>query len=442
MAWTVFELVINLFQSSLILFYLKHCFSYEKKVLLADTSFLAIFTAFLTLSQGVASMPFFVQQIIFFSLVFCRASFFSSEPKFSIVYWILILSLVFNLVSVLTYPVFDLFPLILGVTYPNYAFKRILCIIITNILLFFVLKLIIRLKKKCSFPKPSAYAIFICTLAVIYIVEEALYSLYNQYGSQSALPFFIAYIGLLFCVILLITLFHTVSNDTERENRYQAEISLLTLSKQHQRELSQMYEDLTTRQHDYKQHLQMLRELVSNDKDSTAEKYLNSVISDNLSDEMIVTGSPEIDALLTAKRRIMRERGIEFIYVPYPLASLPIHVLDFCTIVGNLLDNAIEGVGRIKPAPASPSIRLAFSRSWDMFYIYCENPCDTSTIIKEKDHFVSSKQKTEPGMHGIGMHSINAIADRDEGRVEFYIEGNTFYAKVVLPYLNERGKYQ
>ena len=313
MAWTIFELLINLFQSSLILFYLKHCFSYEKKVLLADASFLVIFTAFLTLSQGVASISFFVQQIIFFSLVFCYANFFSTEPKFSTVYWILILSLVFNLVSVLTYPVFDLFPLILGVTYPNYAFKRILCIIITNILLFFVLKLIIRLKKKCSFPKPSAYAIFICTLAVIYIVEEALYSLYNEYGSQSALPFFIAYISLLFCIILLIFLFHTVSNDTERENRYQAEISLLTLSKQHQRELFQMYEDLTARQHDYKQHLQTLRELVSNDKDSTAEKYLNSVISDNLSDEMIVTGSPEIDALLTTKRRIMRERGIEFV---------------------------------------------------------------------------------------------------------------------------------
>ena len=102
----------------------------------------------------------------------------------------------------------------------------------------------------------------------------------------------------------------------------------------------------------------------------------------------------------------------------------------------------LRGLVELNLDPASPSIRLAFSRSWDMFYIYCENPCDTSTIIKEKDHFVSSKQKTEPGMHGIGMHSINAIADRDEGRVEFYIEGNTFYAKVVLPYLNERGKYQ
>ena len=79
MAWTIFELLINLFQSSLILFYLKHCFSYEKKVLLADASFLVIFTAFLTLSQGVASISFFVQQIIFFSLVFCYANFFSTD---------------------------------------------------------------------------------------------------------------------------------------------------------------------------------------------------------------------------------------------------------------------------------------------------------------------------------------------------------------------------
>ena len=305
-----------------------------------------------------------------------------------------------------------------------------------------MLKLIIRLKKTCTFPRNSAYTIFIFTVSVIYTVEESVYDLYTNVGDYFIFSFLKIYLGLLACIIFLIFLFYAISNDSERENRYQAEISLLTLSKQHQRELSQMYEDLTERQHDYKQHLQTLRELVSNDKDSTAEKYLNSVISDNLSDEMIVTGSLEIDALLTAKRRIMRERGIEFIYVPYPLASLPIHVSDFCSIVGNLLDNAIEGVDRIKPTPTSPSIRLAFSRSWDMFYIYCENPCDTSTIIKEKDHFVSSKQKTEPGMHGIGMHSINAIADRDEGRVEFYIESNTFYAKVVLPYLNERGKYQ
>lgn len=438
MRWTVFEIAINFVQGFLVCFYTKKCFLHCRNHFIADGALIFSFTAYLTIYLFHPSF-FLSQQFVFiFPLIYALV--FSSEPKFSVLYWLIVLSLIFNLISVLTYPVFDLIPAVFHFAFPSHRFERILCILSTNVLLFLVLKLIIRLKKKCSFPKPSAYAIFIFTLSVVYIVEEALYSLYNQYGSQSALPFFVAYIGLLFCVILLIFLFHTVSNDIERENRYQAEISLLTLSKQHQRELSQMYEDLTTRQHDYKQHLQMLRELVSNDKNSTAQKYLNSVISGNPDDEMIVTGSPEMDALLTAKRRIMRERGIEFVYVPYPLASLPIHVSDFCSIVGNLLDNAIEGVARIQPAPASPSIRLAFSRSWDMFYIYCENPCNPSTIIKEKDHFVSSKQKNEPGIHGIGLHSINAIADRDEGRVEFYIENNIFYAKVVLPYLNKRGK--
>ena len=114
MAWTIFELVINLFQSSLILFYLKHCFSYEKKVLLADTSFLAIFTAFLTLSARRRFNAFFRSADYFFLVGFLPALI-SFHPSLNFPSSIeFILSLVFNLVSVLTYPVFDLFPLILG----------------------------------------------------------------------------------------------------------------------------------------------------------------------------------------------------------------------------------------------------------------------------------------------------------------------------------------
>lgn len=153
---------------------------------------------------------------------------------------------------------------------------------------------------------------------------------------------------------------------------------------------------------------------------------------------MIVTGSPEVDALLTAKRRTMHEKGIEFKLTPYPLASLPIATSDFCAILGNLLDNAIEGIQRITEPPAKPLIHLAFSRSWDMFYVYCTNPCEPSTLVQKKGLFLTSKMKSEPGLHGIGLHSIEAIAERAEGRVEFYTEENEFHAKVVLPFLNER----
>lgn len=198
-----------------------------------------------------------------------------------------------------------------------------------------------------------------------------------------------------------------------------------------------MYEDLTQRQHDYKHHLQTLQELVTGSGESTAKAYLETVLKDTDAEDMIVTGNPGVDALLAAKRRLMREKGIAFQYSPYPLAELPLPTADFCSIVGNLLDNAIEGIQRIPDRPRNPTIHLTFSRSWNMFYIYCENPCDPASIIASKGHFVSSKKKDEPELHGIGLHSIEAIAQRAEGRAEFGVEGDVFHAKVVVPYLKQ-----
>ena len=434
MVWTAFEIVINFIQAFIVYFYVNKCFLFNKQHSLANFTLITSFAGYLSVYLFYPNFPLSQQFSLIIPLVYSLAL--SKEPKASILYWSLILAIIFNLISVLMYPVFDLLPASLHFSFSSHELERALCMLATNISIFCMLWLIVYLKGTCIFPRNSAYIIFMLAVLVIYIVEESIYDLYISVGDSFVLSFLKVYLGLLACTIFLVFLFYAISKDSERENRYQAEISLLTLSKQHQRELAQMYEALTERQHDYKQHLQTLKELVGSDKNSAAEKYLNSVISDDPNDETFVTGSPEIDAILTAKRRVMRERGIEFIYAPYPLASLPIHVSDFCSIIGNLLDNAIEGIARITPLPAAPSIRLSFSRSWDMFYIYCENPCNIATIVREKDKFVSSKQKTTPGMHGIGMHSINTIANRDEGRAEFYVENNTFYAKVVLPYLS------
>ncbi|MEI3406112.1 MAG: hypothetical protein V8Q79_05915 [Christensenellales bacterium] len=51
--------------------------------------------------------------------------------------------------------------------------------------------------------------------------------------------------------MMTVLLFRMVSMDADRKNRYQTEIAMLSLTRQHQQELSQMYEDLTQRQRDY-----------------------------------------------------------------------------------------------------------------------------------------------------------------------------------------------
>ena len=137
----------------------------------------------------------------------------------------------------------------------------------------------------------------------------------------------------------------------------------------------------------------------------------------------------------------MRERGIEFVYVPYPWQVCRFMFRTFVPS-WNLLDNAIEGVARIKPAPTSPSIRLAFSRSWDMFYIYCENPCNTETIVKRKTISFLPKQKTEPVFMVSVCTALTPSQIAMRGVSSFILKTTPFMQKVVLPYLNERGKYQ
>ena len=436
MIWTAFEIAINCFQGFLILLYVKQCFSYTKPHRIADGLLFTSFAGFLSLFLFF-DMPSSID-LLLWGLPAIYALSLSAEPKGVVVYWLLILVTVFNLISALTYPLFDMLPQLLHFSFPAQWLEMAIRMIVTNIILLVFILWIIRLKRSCPTVRLTTYAAFILSLIAIFVIEESLYALYGNYGKELAFALFIGYVSLTACTVLSIFLFQTVSSDSDRENQYQAQISMLNLSRQYQSELTQMYAELTERQHDYKHHLQALEQLVGNNESATAREYLSSIAGEYNLDDTIITGSLEVDALLTAKRRNMRAQGIEFDYSPYPLKDLPIAVADFCSIVGNLLDNAIEGIGRIAEPMSAKYIRLTFSRSWNMFYIYCENPCNPSTIVKRRGRFISSKQSSERGLHGIGLSSIIAIVARAEGRTEFTVEDGVFYAKVVLPYLESK----
>ncbi len=437
MAWIAFEILINIFQGYLALRYVRKCFTYPKKTPIADAALVLSITLFLNVylfnpSTTMPSQLFFVFPVIHTLL-------FSSESKASIALWQLVLAIAFNTISILTYPIFDLLPVLLGFAFPSVKIGLFLRISFTNILLYFALELAIRLKRMSAFPRDSSYATFIPALASFYILEESVYLLYLSFQEEAVVLFLIIYMTLICCAGFSVFLFYSVSRDFERERRYQAEIAMLNQTRQHQEELMQMHEEMTQWRHDYKHHLQALQEMVGTSDHASAKEYLTALIEEK-QEEAIITGSPSVDALLTAKRKVMNKNGIRFVYTPYPLSDLPISALDFCSILGNLLDNAIEGVLRIPDLHKREEdaiIHLTISRSWDMFYIYCENPCAPSSIRKRDDRFVSSKQDGQPNVHGVGLHSIETIAARADGRTAFTVSGQMFYAKVVLPFLSK-----
>ena len=180
---------------------------------------------------------------------------------------------------------------------------------------------------------------------------------------------------------------------------------------------------------------QIVEQLLIDQSVPEAKRYFDSIRQLEQAIPFYKTGNTAVDALLMTKTLRLQQKGIVLHYEPYPLNKLPIEESSFCSILGNLMDNAAEAVGRMQDQTAAKEIRLSFIRNKDMLLITCENPMDPSTLRKNGDLFATSK----PGnLHGFGLYSIADIARKAQGNFKFEPRGTSFYAEVGLPFLDSK----
>ena len=216
------------------------------------------------------------------------------------------------------------------------------------------------------------------------------------------------------------------------------EVASIEKTKRYANELEMLYTRLVEMKHDLRHHYQLIENMVIHDEKDEADAYVRKAQDELEQAQYRWTGSYAIDALILAKSMAMKQHHIEFRFDPYPLSSVPIPETDFCTILGNILDNAIEGICRADSLGEERRIiQLSISRSKDMLYLYCTNPCDSNTIFENSDGWISSKPNRKKTSYGVGIRSIQHIVEKADGRSEFKVGNNVFSVKIVLPYLSE-----
>ena len=147
-----------------------------------------------------------------------------------------------------------------------------------------------------------------------------------------------------------------------------------------------------------------------------------------------ISGSLFVDALITAKHLTMKEHGIQFDYTPLSV-KLPISEVEFCTVLGNILDNAIEGVMRIVNPDVSKKIILSFVQTRGMLYVQCANPCDETLLKRRNQTWLSTKSSNKRAtVDSIGINSIRRIVENNSGRSLFQAKDGMFHVQITLPY--------
>lgn len=431
MMWLLFEIGVNLYQAMLILYFMKSRLNIIKEEKLIDVLFLLLCTVY---SSASLFFDVYIDDIYMFFIPYLYALVMSTDKWSISVFWTVTLAVLFaSTVGLVSHIFMSVLSLQMNAVMQP-GLLRVCFIIATNTILTLIIYSASKLERDNLFLSWRPLLSFLSISISILIAEESFFSLQSKIEG-SATVFNLGYASLLVGSFMSILLFHFMTETSKNENRYKSEASLYEISRQHQNEFSQMYSDFISRQHDFKHQLDTLEELIKENNNTDAQTHLINYRAELSEARTFMTGSMPVDALLTAKQLTMKNNDITFKLIPYPLNSLPISTTDFCSIIGNLLDNAIEGSLRVVDPSLTLQISLSFARTYNMFHITCKNFCNICTIRQKNNMWISSKKAEQvKGIHGLGIPSIQRIVDKAEGHCAISIQDDVFIVELTIPY--------
>ena len=215
------------------------------------------------------------------------------------------------------------------------------------------------------------------------------------------------------------------------KNKYDKRLSDFqdSVLKKQRDEVQNIYQTMRAWRHDYHNHMQAIKALLSMGKKEELSEYLDNLEKDLDSiDIAIRTGNVGLDAILSSKVSIARKNNIEVNCTAKVPADLKISDVHLCAIVGNLLDNAIEACEKITDGTAPRFIRIYIGLFKSQLYISVSN----ATCEKHRRR-LSELVTSKLGEHGFGLRRIDKLAEKYDGFVNRKNEPGIFATEVMLP---------
>ena len=141
------------------------------------------------------------------------------------------------------------------------------------------------------------------------------------------------------------------------------------------------------------------------------------------------TGNEVLDAIVTSKSSYCLEHGIVFTCVADGKALDFLNAVEISALFGNALDNAIEGVNRLSD-PDQRMIHLSVTRQKGFLRIKVENRCVDGLTLGDE---LPRTTKEDKGLHGYGLKSIRATAEKYGGSMTLQAKDGWFTLGILIP---------
>ncbi len=199
------------------------------------------------------------------------------------------------------------------------------------------------------------------------------------------------------------------------------------MQERHYEALQQYIDSDSRARHDFRQAIYTLSEFSSKKDYESIDDYLHKYIEALPQKETVdYCSNSALNALINHYARMASARDIEFHAKVMLPTDLKIRANDLCSIVGNILENAIKACS--DPDLDKRIIRLVISsEQGNELYIAVSNSYG-GKLLKKGDRYLSNHK----GGSGIGLVSITTTAEHYGGSARFSNDDRMFYSDVML----------
>lgn len=269
----------------------------------------------------------------------------------------------------------------------------------------------------------AVWMVALCVLssATLYLMIEITFTVFAA-GNSTV----ICLIVTLLIFILTAAALLLISAVNKRENLYtaaKAEADAFRREASYNDELMQVFSSVRQIKHDYASHISTIAGLYHRGKTKELDQYLESYAKEYGDvDYYAVTGDVSIDSLISSKLMVCKANDIKVELSAFGWGRTALTSAETVSLLGNLIDNAINACRKVDPERRAISITLR--RKASMLSISITN----STIGKVPEKALSG---------GLGLQRIRNIVEKYDGLFRLRPEEGTMVAEVLLPILEE-----
>lgn len=307
---------------------------------------------------------------------------------------------------------------------------RIATVLLTKILYFFVGKILNALLFERKNLVNWQWIVIGCSLVFSTVAGKTLITLSRdfpgiQMQEQKLMLLCVS------CIWLMCLIMYFVVQQMSKDNQTKLEYELMKEKEKYSKEsmeiIKRSNEELREFKHDLKNYLLPLQEAMETMPQSEMAKVwekINQKIEDVQT--LIQTGNSYVDSMINTKITLARSEKVD---VKCTILSKMegIDDLEFCSVFGNLMDNAIEAEWKVTE---KKEIIIFVEEKMGYLRLEIQNKIEKS-VLNENSSLNTTKKDTSS--HGIGHKSIKRTMQKVGGALKYYETGDLFCAEAVFP---------